>query len=99
MIPMFLTSLENPLVILVILLIILVLFGAKRIPEVMHGLGKGLSEFKKGTREATDQLHQAMSTEPPPAEVPPAATPAATPAASAATGEIPPPPDSTSKPV
>ncbi len=32
---------------LVILLIVLVLFGAKRIPEIMGGLGKGIKSFKK----------------------------------------------------
>ena len=81
MIPLYIMSLENPLVLLVILLIILVLFGAKRIPEVMHGLGKGLSEFKKGTREATDQFHQALNVEEPPAATPPPPPAAAPPAA------------------
>lgn len=37
---------------LVILFIILLLFGAKRLPEMMRGLGKGVKEFKKGMREA-----------------------------------------------
>ncbi len=37
--------------ILVILLIVLLLFGAKRIPEVAQGLGKGLREFKKAAHD------------------------------------------------
>lgn len=40
---------------LVIALIILLLFGAKRIPELMKGLGKGVSSFKKGMSDITDE--------------------------------------------
>jgi len=36
---------------LVILLIVLVLFGAKKIPELARGLGIGLKEFRKATKE------------------------------------------------
>jgi sec-independent protein translocase protein TatA len=41
---------------LLILLIILILFGAKRIPEIARGLGKSVSEFKKGVREIEDEV-------------------------------------------
>jgi sec-independent protein translocase protein TatA len=34
--------------ILIIILIIIVLFGGKKIPELMSGIGKGIKEFKKG---------------------------------------------------
>ncbi|MBK8230076.1 MAG: twin-arginine translocase TatA/TatE family subunit [Candidatus Eisenbacteria bacterium] len=37
--------------ILVILLIIVILFGAKRIPELMRGMGQGVKEFKSGMRD------------------------------------------------
>ena len=40
----------------IILIIVLVLFGAKRIPEVGRSLGKGIREFKKATREITADL-------------------------------------------
>jgi sec-independent protein translocase protein TatA len=40
--------------ILIILLFILIFFGAKRIPEMMQGLGKGIREFKKATRDTDD---------------------------------------------
>jgi sec-independent protein translocase protein TatA len=36
---------------LLILLIVLVLFGAKKIPELARGLGTGLKEFRKATKE------------------------------------------------
>lgn len=37
--------------ILLILLLVLVLFGGAKIPELMRGLGEGMREFKKATRE------------------------------------------------
>ena len=43
----------------IIILVILMLFGAKKIPELAQGLGKGMKEFKKATddikREITDE--------------------------------------------
>lgn len=39
--------------IIVIILIIVLLFGAKKIPELMSGIGKGIKEFKKST--STDE--------------------------------------------
>ena len=44
--------------ILFIGLIILVLFGAKRIPEFMQGLGKGVREFRKAARDIQDDLEK-----------------------------------------
>ena len=41
--------------ILIIALIVLLLFGGKKIPELMKGLGKGVSSFKKGMSEVTDE--------------------------------------------
>ncbi|OHD55235.1 MAG: preprotein translocase [Spirochaetes bacterium GWF1_51_8] len=40
--------------ILVILLIIFLLFGAKRLPDLARSLGKSLKEFKKGVKDAGD---------------------------------------------
>jgi sec-independent protein translocase protein TatA len=40
--------------ILVIALIVLLLWGGKKIPELMHGLGKGVKSFKEGMNEVTD---------------------------------------------
>lgn len=42
--------------ILLILLVILVLFGARRLPEIGKGLGKGIREFKKASREITNEI-------------------------------------------
>ncbi|PYJ92546.1 MAG: twin-arginine translocase TatA/TatE family subunit [Verrucomicrobia bacterium] len=50
---------------ILVLVVILVLFGAKRIPEFAKGLGKGITEFKKASREVTDEIERAVE-EPPP---------------------------------
>ena len=42
--------------ILVIGLIILLLFGGKKIPELMKGLGKGVKSFKEGMNEVTEEV-------------------------------------------
>ena len=46
----------GPWEIILILLVALVLFGAKRIPEVARGLGKGIREFKSATSEISREL-------------------------------------------
>ena len=40
--------------IILILAVVLILFGAKKLPELAKGLGTGIKEFKKATREVTD---------------------------------------------
>lgn len=40
----------GPFEIFIIVAIILLLFGGKKIPELMRGLGKGMSEFKKASK-------------------------------------------------
>lgn len=52
--------------ILLILALILVFFGARRIPELAKGLGQGIKEFKKATREVTDEIHNAGNDNPTP---------------------------------
>lgn len=44
--------------IVLIVLVILVFFGAKKIPELAQGLGKGIREFKKASREITDGVEE-----------------------------------------
>ena len=41
--------------VLVIALIVLLLFGGKKIPELMKGLGKGVKSFKEGMKDITDE--------------------------------------------
>lgn len=41
---------------MIILLIVLLLFGGKKIPELMRGLGKGVKQFKEGVNEAKREL-------------------------------------------
>lgn len=40
--------------ILVILVVVLLLFGGKKIPELMRGMGKGIKEFKKGINDGEE---------------------------------------------
>jgi len=42
--------------ILLIVLVVLLLFGGKKIPELMQGLGKGVKSFKKGMQEVEDEI-------------------------------------------
>ena len=42
-----------------IALVILLLFGGKKIPELMRGLGKGVKSFKDGVNEAKDEINKA----------------------------------------
>lgn len=42
--------------ILLIVLVFLLLFGGKKIPELMHGLGKGMRSFKEGMKDVEGEL-------------------------------------------
>lgn len=44
---------------IIILLVILLLFGGKKIPELMRGLGKGVKSFKEGVNEAKEEINKA----------------------------------------
>lgn len=50
--------------IMVILLVILIFFGAKRIPELARGLGQGIKEFKKASQEIQSEFEKAQRGEP-----------------------------------
>jgi sec-independent protein translocase protein TatA len=68
---------------IVIILVIVLLFGARKIPEIMRGLGTGIREFKEASSKAMSEIEQATTVEtkpqpqptPPPAVAPTAATP------------------------
>lgn len=49
---------------LLIFLVVLILFGARRIPDIAQGLGKGIREFKKAVKDTQDELGNIKSTNP-----------------------------------
>jgi len=49
----------SPLHWAIVLLVIVLLFGAKKIPELAKGLGEGIREFKKASNQATKELNEA----------------------------------------
>ena len=49
----------GPWQVVIIALVILLLFGGKKIPELMKGLGKGVKSFKEGMNEIEDQINLA----------------------------------------
>lgn len=46
-----------------IFLVILLLFGAKRLPDIAQGLGKGIREFKKSVKDTTDEIKGSLDDE------------------------------------
>ena len=56
-----------------IAIVVLVLFGAKKVPELMKGVGTGIKEFKKASRDVQDEMERAAN-EPTPAPSPKKAT-------------------------
>ncbi len=50
--------------ILIILVIVLVLFGGRKIPELMRGLGKGVKEYKNAVNGVEDEVRQATEEKP-----------------------------------
>jgi sec-independent protein translocase protein TatA len=44
--------------VIIIMIVILLLFGARRIPEVMRSLGQGVREFKKSMNEVTSEIEK-----------------------------------------
>lgn len=44
--------------IILIAIVILLLFGGRKIPELMRGLGKGVRSFKDGLNEVTDEVNR-----------------------------------------
>ena len=72
---------------LIIFLVVLLLFGAKRIPEMARGLGKGIREFRGAVKEVQDEVDVAGRREasnridaPAPGETPPTDDQGASPA-------------------
>ena len=57
---------------IIVLIVILVLFGGKKIPELMHGVGRGMGELQKGIQDGKRSMAEAMQAE----EEAPKSTPA-----------------------
>lgn len=49
--PMIILGIPGPWQIILIVLVVLLLFGGRKIPELMKGLGQGMKEFKKATKD------------------------------------------------
>jgi sec-independent protein translocase protein TatA len=77
-------GLDNPLHIVFLVVVLLLVFGARRLPEIGRSLGSGMREFKDAISGEAKQptLSAAPQPQPPPQPVaqPPAAQPVATPA-------------------
>lgn len=63
---------DSPMDIAVVVLIALILFGGKKIPELMRGLGQGIKEFRTGMREEPSSPPPPTQAAPPPASSAPA---------------------------
>jgi sec-independent protein translocase protein TatA len=70
----------SPFEIIFVLAVLLLLFGAKRLPDLGSGLGKGIREFKRSIRDVSEEMNRP---EPPAGQIQdPAARPQVTPAQS-----------------
>ena len=54
-------GLVGPQEVIIILIIVLLLFGGRKIPELMKGLGKGMKEFEKATKDEEPEQTKAES--------------------------------------
>jgi sec-independent protein translocase protein TatA len=45
---------------IIILIIVLLLFGARRIPEIARSMGSGIREFKKATKDISNEVNASM---------------------------------------
>ena len=48
---------------IIIILVVLLFFGAKKIPELARGLGRGIREFKDATKEIKDEIEEGVKSE------------------------------------
>ncbi|MCL5268168.1 MAG: twin-arginine translocase TatA/TatE family subunit [Bacteroidetes bacterium] len=52
--------------IFLIVIVVIVLFGPKRIPDIMQSVGKGVREFKRAMRDVQDEVNKAIEEKPEP---------------------------------
>jgi sec-independent protein translocase protein TatA len=55
----------GPMEFILIIVVILLFFGAKKIPEIAQGIGKGIKEFKKAVSDDTNEIETSVKNEPP----------------------------------
>ena len=60
----------GPWEIVMILVVVLLVFGAKRIPEIAQSLGKGITEFKRGVKDVQTEIENNVNTDSPPEQQP-----------------------------
>ena len=65
---------------MILLVVLLLVFGAKRLPEMGKSLGKGMREFKDGVSGVEQSMSSTTTTTTPPPQAPPAELPSASPA-------------------
>ena len=65
-------GLDNPLHVALLVVLLLLVFGARRLPEIGRSLGSGMREFKDSVTGATPSLTQTTQQQPAPAPVEPA---------------------------
>lgn len=58
LVPLFLLGNLKPMEIVVIAVVILLVFGGRKIPELMRGLGKGIRGFKEGLNGMTEEINR-----------------------------------------
>ena len=54
----------GPWQIVILALLVILLFGGKKIPELMKGIGKGVKSFKEGMNEVEDQINKSDEEKP-----------------------------------
>ncbi|MCM2271074.1 MAG: twin-arginine translocase TatA/TatE family subunit [candidate division Zixibacteria bacterium] len=54
----------GPWEMVLIFLVVLLLFGAKRLPDIAQGLGKGIREFKRAMKDTTDEVKGSVDVKP-----------------------------------
>ena len=54
----------GPWELLIVFLVILLLFGARRLPDIAQGLGKGIKEFRKAMKDTTEELKGSLDETP-----------------------------------
>lgn len=63
LLPLIGVGMPSPQELLLILLILVLLFGARRLPELSRSIGKSISEFKRGRKEGEKELAEADAEE------------------------------------